>query len=412
MSATSSTEISIISQTESLPPLSQTDFGLTMNVALSIEETYHDILPSRLDKSDPCAFVSIMRGCDNMCSYCIVPFTRGKERSRDVESIVSEITARVQEGVKEITLLGQNVNSYNYIANENEPRRNSLNMPAISSGNIHDPLAPGFKTIYHTKWQGFNFEDLLSLVSEKFPNIRFRFTSPHPKDFPDRLLELIKSRGNICKGLHIPAQSGSTSVLERMRRGYTREAYINLIRKVQTLLPDASLSSDFIFGFCGESAGEFEDTLSLLKHMPMLDLPFMFMYSRRERTHAARKYEDNISSDLKQARLATFKRAWQEMANQRILDYWLGRKELVLVNGQRQVKGSLLWTGRNDGNRQVILLNRNLTDDVKGLPNYQSIHDPALDYAVISKGQFVRCMIVAGNATTLYAVPTDIVTEH
>nr|CAI5853972.1 unnamed protein product [Callosobruchus analis] len=185
----------------------------SVNVLLSLDETYADITPVRLNENSVSAFVSIMRGCDNMCTYCIVPFTRGRERSRPVSSILKEVEQLAEKGVKEVTLLGQNVNSYSY-----KPKRG-----------------------------GLRFADLLDRVARVNPEMRIRFTSPHPKDFPDEVVQMIADHPNICKNLHMPAQSGNSEVLERMRRGYTREAYLELVHSIRRKLPDVSVLSNIIF---------------------------------------------------------------------------------------------------------------------------------------------------------------------
>lgn len=218
--------------------LEEVDYGQKgMNTLLSLEETYADISPIRISSNSVSAFVSIMRGCNNMCSFCIVPFTRGRERSRPVSSIVREVGELFKEGVKEVMLLGQNVNSYNDVSelNDLEPGSNWQ-------------LSDGFSSMCKVKKMGLRFSDLLDRLSTEFPEMRFRFTSPHPKDFPDDLLSLMRDRYNICKNIHLPAQSGSTTVLERMRRGYTREVYLELVQKIRTIIPDVGLSSDFICG--------------------------------------------------------------------------------------------------------------------------------------------------------------------
>lgn len=209
-----------------------------VNVLLSLDETYADIMPIRLNESAVTAFASIMRGCDNMCSYCIVPFTRGRERSRPIDSIENEVRQLFEQGVREVTLLGQNVNSYRDLS---VPQKSETKMPS------------GFRTVYKTKVGGLRFAELLERVAQCAPEMRIRFTSPHPKDFPDDVLFVIKKYPNICKNLHLPAQSGNSNVLERMRRGYTREAYLELVRHVRDILPDVTLSSDFICGFCWEN---------------------------------------------------------------------------------------------------------------------------------------------------------------
>lgn len=239
-----------------------------INVLLSLDETYADLMPVKLDQNSITAYVSIMRGCDNMCTYCIVPFTRGKERSRPVDSIEKEVKTLVERGIKEVTLLGQNVNSFRDLSMETEETEAAQ-------------LVPGFRTVYKQKIGGLRFAELLERVANISPELRIRFTSPHPKDFPNSVLEVIKKYPNICKQLHVPAQSGSSSVLERMRRGYTRESYLQLVRHVREVLPGVSLSSDFICGFCGETEEEFDETLSLIDEVKY-QVGYLFPYSMRE----------------------------------------------------------------------------------------------------------------------------------
>lgn len=219
--------------------LEEVDYGQKgINTLLSLEETYADISPVRISKNSISAFVSVMRGCNNMCSFCVVPFTRGRERSRPVDSIVKEVEELWKEGVKEVTLLGQNVNSYNDasgIEKEVEPGSNWK-------------LSDGFSSMCKVIKMGLRFSDLLDRLASEFPEMRFRFTSPHPKDFPDDLLYVMRDRHNVCKCIHLPAQTGSSTVLERMRRGYTREAYLELVQKIRRIIPDVGLSSDFICG--------------------------------------------------------------------------------------------------------------------------------------------------------------------
>lgn len=209
-----------------------------INTLLSLEETYADISPVRISKDSISAFVSVMRGCNNMCSFCIVPFTRGRERSRPVESIVKEVAELQKEGVKEVTLLGQNVNSYNDEGGDEEE----------IEGGVNWKLSDGFSSKCKVKKVGLRFADLLDRLSMEFPEMRFRYTSPHPKDFPDELLYIMRDRHNICKNIHLPAQSGNSNMLERMRRGYTREAYLELVHKIRSIIPDVGLTSDFICG--------------------------------------------------------------------------------------------------------------------------------------------------------------------
>ncbi|XP_026547093.1 CDK5 regulatory subunit-associated protein 1 [Notechis scutatus] len=239
------------------------------NVLLSLDETYADILPVHLNPGTTTAFVSIMRGCDNMCSYCIVPFTRGRERSRPLASILQEVQMLSDQGVKEVTLLGQNVNSYR---DNSEVQFHSLASPE---------LRQGFRTVYKAKKGGLRFAELLDRVAAVDPEMRIRFTSPHPKDFPDEVFEVMRERHNICKQVHLPAQSGSSRVLEAMKRGYTRESYLELVYHLRNYLPDATLTSDFIAGFCGETEADHLQTLSLLREVSY-NFAYIFAYSQRQ----------------------------------------------------------------------------------------------------------------------------------
>ncbi|KAJ3616931.1 hypothetical protein Zmor_008935, partial [Zophobas morio] len=326
-----------------------------VNVQLSLEETYADVLPVRLDRNNVTAFVSIMRGCDNMCSYCIVPFTRGRERSRPMTSIVEEVRLLSQQGVKEITLLGQNVNSY---------WDRSEQSYCISE--IPESNSTGFKSIYKPKLGGARFTDLLDRISLVDPEMRIRFTSPHPKDFPDRLLYLIRDRPNICKNIHLPAQSGSTSVLERMRRGYTREAYMALVHRVRSVIPEVALSSDFIAGFCGESEADHQATLSLLREV-QYDLAYMFAFSLREKTHAHRHFEDDVPHEVKQRRLSEIIELYRSIAvakNCRLV----GSRQLVLVESDSK-RSPDYFQGRADSFLRYVFPKAKIPCKVSGLPN-------------------------------------------
>ncbi|MEX2604533.1 MAG: tRNA (N6-isopentenyl adenosine(37)-C2)-methylthiotransferase MiaB [Gracilimonas sp.] len=284
-----------------------------VNVLLSLEETYADIAPVRTTGNGVNAFVSIMRGCDNMCSFCVVPFTRGRERSRPMESILKEIKQLSDEGYKEITLLGQNVNSY----------------------------LDGETT----------FANLMDEASKVDPEIRFRFSSPHPKDFPTELLNLIAERPNLCNYIHIPAQAGSDAMLERMRRPYTREEYLDLIQKMKAIIPGVSLSTDIIAGFCDETEEEHQQTLSLMAEVEY-DLAYMFAYSERERTLAYRKYEDNVPEEVKKQRLTEIITQQREIQERRNKDE-IGRRHLVLVEGTSK-KSDAQVSGRTDTNKMVV----------------------------------------------------------
>lgn len=284
-----------------------------VNVILSLEETYADISPVRTSDNGVSAFVSIMRGCDNMCAFCVVPFTRGRERSRPMESILNEIQQLSDQGYKEVTLLGQNVNSYRY--------------------------------------NDIDFSRLMDEASKVDPEMRFRFSSPHPKDFPEPLLHLIADRPNLCNYIHIPAQSGSSSTLERMRRPYTRGEYLELVELMRKIIPGVSLSTDIIAGFCDETEEEHNDTMTLMEIVEY-DLAYMFAYSERERTLAHRKYEDNVPEDVKKRRLTEIiqqQMSIQEKNNKQEI----GKRHLVLVEGESK-RSSEQLSGRTDTNKMVV----------------------------------------------------------
>ncbi|TMW67745.1 hypothetical protein Poli38472_007417 [Pythium oligandrum] len=316
-----------------------------VNVQLSLDETYADIAPVRSDPDSPSAYVSIMRGCNNMCSYCIVPFTRGRERSRVISSIVDEVRALSDQGVKEIVLLGQNVNSYHDKKSEG----------AAEHGRGY-VAAEGFNNTFRSRdTPGYRFVDLLDRVSEVNPEIRIRFTSPHPKDFPDDVFELMRERPNICKSIHMPAQSGNTEVLNRMRRGYTREAYLGLVDNMRAKLPGVAISSDFISGFCGETEEEHEDTVSLMRSV-CYDHAFMFAYSLRARTHAAHRMQDDVPQEIKLRRLQEVITTFGDVvtAKNRVEDS--DRLHVVLVQGpsRRSNDDAPMLTGLTDTNKRCV----------------------------------------------------------
>jgi tRNA-N(6)-(isopentenyl)adenosine-37 thiotransferase enzyme MiaB len=369
----------------------------SVNVLLSFDETYADVMPVRLNENSTSAFVSIMRGCDNMCTYCIVPFTRGKERSRPVDSILREVDLLSQQGVKEVTLLGQNVNSY----------RDTSHSGDIYTNASPTRLAKGFKTVYKSKIGGLRFGDLLEKVADVNPEMRIRFTSQHPKDFPDEVLHVIKSRPNICKNLHMPAQSGNSAVLERMRRGYTREAYLELVDHIRYLLPEVSLSSDFICGFCGETDEEFADTISLME-LVKYNTAYLFPYSMREKTAAHRRYSDDVPAEIKQKRLEMMIKTYRTHA-ERLNRAQIGHLQLVLIEGHSKRSRSQL-AGRNDQNIKVIVptgevpqkdgrngkdlgpgdyvvvqINAATSQVLKGIPLY---HTTLVDYHLESPSEF------------------------
>ncbi|XP_072945162.1 CDK5RAP1-like protein [Epargyreus clarus] len=311
--------------------LAFTDNGQTaVNVLLSLDETYADVVPVRLNQDSISAFISIMRGCDNMCTYCIVPFTRGRERSRPIDSIVEEVRHLADQGVKEVTLLGQNVNSYRDVSQKTD--------------RFDTQMAKGFKTVYKSKKGGLRFADLLDKVSLVDPEMRIRFTAAHPKDFPDEVIQLISERSNICKSLHLPAQSGSSAVLERMRRGHTREAYLQLVDRVKATIPGVGLSTDMICGFCGETEEEFQETLSLME-IVNYNVAFLFPYSMREKTAAYRRYKDDVPEHVKKERHNRMVELYRRKC-QVLHDAEIGNIHLVLVEGIFHKTGQTY--GRNE----------------------------------------------------------------
>ncbi|XVF17962.1 hypothetical protein REPUB_Repub10bG0170300 [Reevesia pubescens] len=331
--------------------LEEVDYGQKgINTLLSLEETYADISPVRISKNSVTAFVSVMRGCNNMCSFCIVPFTRGRERSRPVESIVKEVGELWKAGVKEVTLLGQNVNSYNDASGSEKEIEPGSNWA----------LSEGFKSMCKVKDMGLRFADLLDRLSTEFPDMRFRYTSPHPKDFPDELLYLMRDRHNICKCIHLPAQTGSTTVLERMRRGYSREAYLELVQKIHRIIPDVGITSDFICGFCGETEEEHADTLSLVTAVGY-DMAYMFAYSMREKTHAHRNYADDVPEEVKQRRLTELIQAFRESTGQHY-DSQVGSIQVVLVEGPNKRAPDTELIGKSDRGHRVSFVNLPLLD--------------------------------------------------
>lgn len=248
-----------------------------VNVLLSREETYAEISPVRLDANGVTAFISIMRGCDNMCSFCVVPFTRGRERSRDPESIVREAHELFDAGYREVTLLGQNVDSYKW---------NIDNKGVVK--NESEPVV--------------RFAELINRVAHVNPDLRVRFSTSHPKDMTDDVLEVMAKHENVCKYIHLPVQSGNSDVLKRMNRGYTREWYLERMAAIRRIMPDCATSTDIISGFCGETEDEHKDTLSLMDMMHY-DMAYMFSYSERPRTLAQRKYENDVPPEVKSRRL-------------------------------------------------------------------------------------------------------------
>ncbi|MBT3647912.1 MAG: tRNA (N6-isopentenyl adenosine(37)-C2)-methylthiotransferase MiaB [Flavobacteriales bacterium] len=297
-----------------------------VNVLLSREETYADIKPVRLDHNGVSAFISIMRGCDNMCSFCVVPFTRGRERSRDPESIVGEANDLFERGYREVTLLGQNVDSYKWNMNKKE-----------------EVLDPSIETV--------NFAQLMEKVALVNPDLRIRFSTSHPKDMTDDVLHTMAKYENICEYIHLPVQSGNSDVLERMNRGYSREWYLERIKSIRSIMPECGISTDVISGFCGETEQEHQDTISLMKEV-RYDFAYMFFYSERPKTLAARKFEDNVPLEEKKRRLSEIIDVQQEHShesNKRAV----GKTYKVLIEGDSK-RSSDFQSGRNDQNVMCV----------------------------------------------------------
>ncbi|MGB1103959.1 MAG: tRNA (N6-isopentenyl adenosine(37)-C2)-methylthiotransferase MiaB [Crocinitomicaceae bacterium] len=298
-----------------------------VNVLLSREETYADISPVRLGKGGVTAFISIMRGCDNMCSFCVVPFTRGRERSRDPRSIVKEAQDIFDQGYREVTLLGQNVDSYKW--------------NITKKGEIIDPNQPIV-----------NFAQLMEMVAKVNPLLRVRFSTSHPKDMTDDVLHTMAKYDNLCKYIHLPVQSGNTEVLKRMNRGYSREWYMNRIEAIKRIMPDCAISTDIIAGFCGETEEEHKDTLSLMKEVGY-DFSYMFYYSERPKTLAERKFEDDVPLETKKRRLTEIQDLQAELsiaANSKMV----GQKCTILVEGTSKRSDDEVF-GRNSQNVVVIV---------------------------------------------------------
>lgn len=306
-----------------------------VNTFLSREETYADISPVRLNSNGVSAFISIMRGCDNMCSFCVVPFTRGRERSRDPYSIVQEAKDLFEKGYKEVTLLGQNVDSYKWSPEENNKARLNKKEEEVSAV--------------------INFAHLLEMIAKISPMLRVRFSTSHPKDITDEVLYTMKKYGNICKYIHLPVQSGNSRVLELMNRTYDREWYLERVSKIRQILgEECGISSDMIAGFCTETEEEHQDTLTLME-IVKYDFSYMFFYSERPGTLAAKKFEDDIPLETKKRRLAEIIGKQNAISLERNkLD--LGKIQEILIEGTSK-RSELQLRGRNSANKMVIIPN-------------------------------------------------------
>jgi tRNA-2-methylthio-N6-dimethylallyladenosine synthase len=322
-----------------------------VNVLLSRDETYADITPVRLDQGGVSAFVSITRGCDNMCSFCVVPFTRGRERSRDPKTIVDECKILFADGYREVTLLGQNVDSYRW--------------NLTSKGEIKS------ETEATT-----NFAQLLEMVALVSPELRIRFSTSHPKDMVDEVLHMMASYENICPYIHLPVQSGNTEVLERMNRGYSREWYLDRIAAIRRIMPDCAITTDIISGFCGETEEQHQETLSLMDEV-IYDYAFMYKYSERPKTLAERRFEDDVPDDVKGRRL-------EEIINKQLKhslilnERQIGSIHKVLIEGNSK-RSSEDYCGRTGGNKMVIF-----------------------PKSSVEKGSYVHVKIISCTSATLF----------
>ena len=290
-----------------------------INVLLSREETYSDISPVRLDKNGVSAFVSIMRGCNNMCTYCVVPYVRGAERSRNPETIIREVHELIEGGYREVTLLGQNVDSYNW---------------------------------KNDKGERTSFAELLELVAKIDTKLRVRFSTSHPKDLSDEVLYTMAMYENICSHIHLPVQSGSSRILELMNRGYSREYYMNRVEAIRRILPDASITTDIIVGFCTETEIDHDQTLTLMQWVGY-DYAYMYKYSERPNTKAARKLVDDVDEEIKTRRLTEIIELQQGKLSEISKNADIGRSFEVLVEGVSKKSTEHLY-GRTSQNKVVV----------------------------------------------------------
>jgi tRNA-2-methylthio-N6-dimethylallyladenosine synthase len=345
--------------------IDQVDSGQkAVNVLLSREETYADISPVRLNSNGINAFVSIMRGCDNMCSFCVVPFTRGRERSRDPQSIVKECTELFNKGYREVTLLGQNVDSYKWGAVKGEKLKakdekliaemSNEERQALSDSVLTHADDSGDQKVLSPKedsGEAVNFANLLEMVALVNAELRVRFSTSHPKDITDEVLHTINKYDNICNYIHLPVQSGNSRVLDMMNRTYTREWYIDRIDAIRRIIPNCAISTDVITGFCTETEEEHQDTLSMMDYVKY-DFAYMFMYSERPGTLAAKRYADDIPDAVKRNRLKEIVAKQQEHSFFRLQNL-VGSTQKVLIEGFSK-KSTNDYCGRSDQNAMVV----------------------------------------------------------
>ncbi|TXC78856.1 tRNA (N6-isopentenyl adenosine(37)-C2)-methylthiotransferase MiaB [Luteibaculum oceani] len=315
-----------------------------VNVLLSREETYADINPVKLNTNGITAFISIMRGCDNMCTFCVVPFTRGRERSRDPKSIVEEARQLAEQGYKEVTLLGQNVDSYRW--------------NITKKGEVINPDE-----------EVVNFANLMEMVAQVSPDLRVRFSTSHPKDMTDEVLQVMAKYENICNYIHLPVQSGNSEVLKKMNRGYTREWYMDRIAAINKYIPDCAISTDIITGFCGETEEQHQETLSLMEQVKY-DFAYMYKYSERPKTLAERKYEDDVPEEVKSRRLTEIVDLQMKHSLERNKKM-VGKDYKILIEGVSKKNKDELF-GRTSQNTVVVFPKK---DAVPGTYVNVHVHD-------------------------------------
>lgn len=306
-----------------------------VNVLLSREETYADIAPVRLNTNGVAAFVTIMRGCDNMCSFCVVPYTRGRERSRDPESIVQEVQELAAQGYKEVTLLGQNVDSYKWSPDSNLKGKAQIEKKERKGEDV----------------ETVNFSQLLEMVAKVDSNVRIRFSTSHPKDITDEVLYTMAKYDNICNYIHLPVQSGSDRILELMNRGYTREWYEQKVKRIREIIPDCAISADIITGFCTETEEDHLQTLEVIE-FAKFSHSFMFAYSERPGTPAAKRLVDDIPEEIKKRRLSEVIRLQNQISHAHN-QADIGKTFTVLIEGNSK-RSNNDFCGRNDQNKMVV----------------------------------------------------------
>jgi tRNA-2-methylthio-N6-dimethylallyladenosine synthase len=334
-----------------------------VNVLLSREETYADISPVRIDSNGVSAFVSIMRGCNNMCSFCVVPFTRGRERSRDAESIIKECKDLLEQGYKEVTLLGQNVDSYYYTASPTPPKErlnNTQGQPdeqPLMRTNFNNAESPEV-SLFGGDLEGaaITFAKLLERVALISPRLRVRFSTSHPKDITDEVLHTMARHENICKYIHLPVQSGSSRILQLMNRTYTREWYMAKVNRIREILPGCGISSDIISGFCTETEEDHQETLSIMEYS-RYDMSYMFFYSERPGTLAQKRYKDDIPVEVKKKRLQEIVDLQGRLSKESNLRD-IGKTFTVLIEGDSK-KSNKDWMGRSSENKVIVFPKEN-----------------------------------------------------